>query len=72
MEELGVSDAGLVAKVGDTPSDLQEGIAAGCGWVIGVLNGSHSREELEVYVHTHLVDSICDVPALVLTAHTVG
>lgn len=72
MEDLGVDDVSLVAKVGDTPSDLQEGTAAGCGWVIGVLNGSHSREELEVFAHTHLVDSICDVPSIVLAAQAVG
>ena len=43
MRDLGVSDAGRVAKVGDTPSDLEEGTAAGCGLVVGVTGGSHTR-----------------------------
>lgn len=61
MERLGVSDAGAVAKVGDTPSDLQEGTSAGCGLVIGLTWGTHTREELEVHPHTHLLGSVQDV-----------
>jgi phosphoglycolate phosphatase-like HAD superfamily hydrolase len=44
MELAGVTDARKVAKVGDTISDLQEGDAAGCGWIIGVTTGAFSRE----------------------------
>ena len=62
MRRLGVSDALDVAKVGDTPSDLLEGVAAGCRYVIGVTGGSHSRAELEPFPHTHLVGSIADGP----------
>ena len=40
MQELGLKDAKRVAKVGDTPSDLEEGVNAGCGAVIGVTAGS--------------------------------
>jgi phosphonatase-like hydrolase len=66
MRLTGVEDAGRVAKVGDTPSDLQEGTAAGCGWVVGVTNGSHTRQELAPYPHTHLIASLVDVPAILL------
>jgi phosphonatase-like hydrolase len=66
MQLTGVEDAGRVAKVGDTPSDLQEGTAAGCGWVIGVTNGSHTRQELAPYLHTHLIDSLSELPAILL------
>jgi phosphonatase-like hydrolase len=31
MRRVGVNDVRRVAKVGDTPSDLEEGAAAGCG-----------------------------------------
>src|SRR4051812_28505086 len=31
MRDLGISDARRVAKVGDTPADLDEGTSAGCG-----------------------------------------
>ena len=64
MELLGIEDVKDVAKVGDTPSDLGEGTAAGCGWVIGVTEGTHSRELLEPHPHTHLVGSIRDLPTL--------
>jgi phosphonatase-like hydrolase len=64
MAEFGITDPANVAKVGDTPSDLQEGTNAGCGWVIGITSGSHTREELEPYPHTHLVDDLWQVVQL--------
>jgi len=64
MADLGVVDPSHVAKVGDTPSDLLEGRNAGCGLVIGVTRGSHTRQELELFPHTHLIDSVADVPAV--------
>jgi len=33
-------------KVGDTPSDIEEGRAAGVGLNVGVLYGTHSENEL--------------------------
>ncbi|HLH52626.1 MAG TPA: HAD hydrolase-like protein [Verrucomicrobiae bacterium] len=66
MELTGVRDSGRVAKVGDTPSDLQEGTAAGCRWVIGVTNGTHTREQLAGSPHTHLISSLAELPAIVL------
>jgi len=66
MELTGIRDAGRVAKVGDTPADLQEGSAAGCSLVIGMTGGSHTREELLPHPHTHLLDHLTDVWKLVL------
>ncbi len=66
MELTGVTDARRVAKVGDTPSDLQEGRSAGCGLIIGVTNGSHTREQLEPHPHTHLINNLRELPALLL------
>jgi phosphonatase-like hydrolase len=53
-----ISDPATVAKVGDTASDIQEGKAAGCGWVIGVTTGAFSREALERHQPTQLIDQI--------------
>lgn len=64
MKKLGVTDVSRVAKVGDTQSDLEEGTAAGCKWVVGVLTGSSTRAQLESWPHTHIVDSVTEVPAL--------
>jgi phosphonatase-like hydrolase len=64
MRRLGVSQARDVAKVGDAPADLEEGTNAGCGWVIGVTWGTHTREHLHPYPHTHLVDSVVELEVL--------
>jgi phosphonatase-like hydrolase len=64
MRELNVANANTVAKVGDTPADLEEGTAAGCGLVIGVTSGSHTREQLECWPHTHLVMNVVEAGAL--------
>lgn len=66
MAVLRVSDPGRVAKVGDTPADLGEGQSAGCGWNIGITHGTHRREQLAAWPHTHLVDSLLEIPPLVL------
>ena len=64
MRQLGVAEAHRVAKVGDTPADLEEGTRAGCGLVIGVTEGSHTADQLRPFAHTHLVASINEVPAI--------
>jgi phosphoglycolate phosphatase-like HAD superfamily hydrolase len=68
MEELGVEQAAVVAKVGDAPADLQEGSNAGCGLVVGVTWGSHSRSQLERHPHTHIVDVVEDLSILLAGA----
>jgi phosphonatase-like hydrolase len=61
MELTRTKNPGNVAKVGDTASDMQEGIAAGCGWVIGITTGSNSRAELLREKHTHLIEDVSEV-----------
>lgn len=68
MKLTGVRDAARVAKVGDTPADLAEGTAAGCGLVVGVTSGTHSEESLRVHPHTHLIASVAGIPNLVRRA----
>jgi phosphonatase-like hydrolase len=66
MEATGTTDVRRVLVAGDTPNDLHAGTNAGAGWVVGVLTGSFGRVELGEEPHTHLLDSVVDVPALVL------
>jgi phosphonatase-like hydrolase len=66
MSRLGVADPRRVAKVGDTPTDLEEGTNAGCGRVIGVTTGSFSRAQLQACPHTDILASVADIPALLL------
>jgi phosphonatase-like hydrolase len=64
MELTGVSSPKEVAKVGDTPSDMQEGTAAECAMVIGVTYGTHTEAELRAQPHTHLMHDIAELPDL--------
>jgi phosphonatase-like hydrolase len=66
MMRLSIEDPRRVAKVGDTRADLEEGSNAGCALVIGVTTGSFTREQLQACPHTHIVESVVDVPALLL------
>lgn len=61
MEEAGITDPLEVAKVGDTEVDVREGQNAGCQYVIGITTGAFTREELEPYHPTHIIDNITQV-----------
>ena len=61
MIEGGIERAREVAKVGDTEVDIREGQNADCKYVIGVTTGTFSREALEPYHPTHIIDNIAEV-----------
>ncbi|MGO8871480.1 MAG: phosphonatase-like hydrolase [Acidimicrobiales bacterium] len=63
---LRIDDVAEVAVVGDTSSDLLAGTRSGASLVVGVLSGAHSRAELGRAPHTHIIDSVADLPALLL------
>jgi phosphonatase-like hydrolase len=65
MAAFGITDPKAVAKVGDTPADLNEGYNSHTAYNIGVLSGACTRAELEAHPHTHILNSINEVPALV-------
>jgi phosphoglycolate phosphatase len=65
---LGIDDVRHVAVVGDTTSDLLAGSRAGAGVVAGVLTGAHDREHLEAVPHTHILESVVELPALLVRA----
>jgi phosphonatase-like hydrolase len=65
MRRTGVAQASRVAKVGDTPADLLEGQAAGCQIIIGVTYGSHTRAQLALEPHTHLIENLDEVLGIV-------
>ncbi|WP_439662977.1 phosphonatase-like hydrolase [Lentzea sp. HUAS TT2] len=64
MELTGVRDVQRVLTAGDTTRDLQAGMNAGAGFVVGVLSGSQTAEELGAAKHTHLLKSVAEIPAL--------
>ena len=63
MEATRVLSVHSVANVGDTVLDLRAGYNAGVRWNLGVLSGAHNRQKLEMEPHTHLLQSISDLPA---------
>ncbi len=63
---LRIDDVAEVAVVGDTSSDLLAGARSGASMVIGVLSGAHTRAELAGAPHTHIIDSVADLPQLLL------
>lgn len=67
MRGAHVSQAGRVINVGDTNVDLEAGDAAGTGLNIGVCSGAHGRETLAQAPHTHLIETVADLPPLLLS-----
>ena len=65
MAEVRVQNANEVAKVGDTEVDINEGINAGCKYVIGITTGSFKRHELEPYHPTHIIDDISEIISII-------
>jgi phosphonatase-like hydrolase len=60
MEQTNVQSVHRVMNVGDTDVDLHAGYNA--GWNVGVLTGAHDRETLSRAPHTHLIESIAELP----------
>jgi phosphonatase-like hydrolase len=61
MLDAGITDSLEVVKVGDTEVDVREGQNSSCRYVIGVTTGIFTREELESYHPTHIIDDIAQV-----------
>jgi len=61
---MGVTAVHEVALVAESANALVAGTRAGASAVVGVLTGAHALTELECIPHTHVVESVADVPAL--------
>lgn len=58
MDQLGITDASQVVKVGDSAIDIEEGQNAGCGASIGITTGAHTRAQLEASRPDFIVDNL--------------
>lgn len=65
MQLTGVTNPKAVINIGDTPSDLLSGRAAGVALNLGVTNGTHPADQLENYPHDYLLGSLAELPGLV-------
>ena len=62
MQLLKVSNPKAVVNIGDTPSDLLSGRAAGIALNLGVINGTHTADQLDAYPHDYLLKSLAELP----------
>ncbi|MDR6197754.1 HAD family hydrolase [Siphonobacter sp. SORGH_AS_0500] len=65
MTQMQINDVRQVAKVGDTEVDVNEGLNAGCPYVIGVTTGAFTHDELLPYKPTHIVDDLSKIIPIV-------
>ncbi|MBC3786515.1 HAD family hydrolase [Spirosoma utsteinense] len=65
MQLLNVTNPKAVVNIGDTPSDLLSGRAAGVALNIGITNGTHTADQLDAYPHDLLIGSLRELPALI-------
>lgn len=68
MEATGALSVGRVANVGDTVLDLRAGHNAGVRFNVGVLTGAHGRDLLAAELHSHVLASVADLPAVLADA----
>ncbi len=68
MKLLGIESKSEVINIGDTPSDLQSGVKAGCRMSLGVVNGTHTREQLQVIPNDGLLDSVLGLKTIIENA----
>jgi phosphonatase-like hydrolase len=64
MYRAGIDDPMQVLKVGDTTVDIAEGKNAGCRFIIAVTTGSGTREELQGFNPTHIINHLSEIPAI--------
>lgn len=65
MTQLDIQNIHEVIKIGDTPADMLEGYNAGCLGIIGVLSGPRPVTAWGKYRHTHVIESVADLPELI-------
>lgn len=66
MKRHGIENSSSVVKVGDTEVDVLEGRNAGCGLVVAVTTGAYTRQALEEYHPDKIIDSLHELPSLIL------
>ena len=66
MYRAGVDDPLMVAKVGDTAVDIEEGKNVGCSYNIAITTGAYQTAELENSRPTHIVNSLLEIPSIIM------
>lgn len=63
---LGADSVDAVAALGDTASDIESALRAGCSIAAGTLTGAHDERQLVAAGATHIVTSVTDFADLLL------
>ena len=64
MERTGCTDVRRVLVAGDTPRDIEAGLNAGAGLVVGVRSGGVDDAALTLDPRVSVVDGVADLPGL--------
>ncbi len=64
MQRNGIDDPQLVAKIGDTTVDVEEGLNAGCKFVIAITTGACTQADLLNKNPTHIIHHLSQLPAI--------
>jgi phosphonatase-like hydrolase len=65
MRQAGVTDPKKVIKVGDTEVDIREGQNAGCLYSTGITTGAFTREALEPFQPSFIIDDIKEILSII-------
>jgi phosphonatase-like hydrolase len=66
MFRAGVDDPMMVAKVGDTAVDIEEGKNVGCSYNIAITTGAYDIAELENLKPTHIVNTLLEISSIIM------
>ncbi|MFC9553824.1 phosphonatase-like hydrolase [Rhodococcus sp. NPDC056960] len=67
LMRTGTESVQSMVVLGDTASDVTSGLRAGARASIGVLTGAHDAAQLSAAGATHILDSVADLPRLLLS-----
>ncbi|KQB98604.1 HAD family hydrolase [Pedobacter sp. Hv1] len=65
MDRFDIDDAALVAKVGDSTIDIQEGQNAGCALSIGITTGAHNLTQLNSASPSYIIDDLLELVPII-------
>jgi phosphonatase-like hydrolase len=67
MKKFAIDDAAMVAKVGDSIIDIEEGRNAGCRLNIGITTGAHTAARLQTAHPDYIIGALEELPAILNT-----
>ncbi|MBX2841586.1 MAG: phosphonatase-like hydrolase [Flammeovirgaceae bacterium] len=65
-EKFEITDAGKIAKVGDSIIDIVEGKNAGCGLSIGITTGAHTEQQLLTAGPDYIINDLRELEELTM------